>query len=446
MTETTHFPPDFIWGAATSAYQIEGAWQADDKGESIWDRFAHTPGNVYGGHTGDTACDHYHRWREDVALMAQLGIPAYRFSINWPRIFPQGTGAINQAGLDFYSQLVDGLLEAGIEPYANLYHWELPQTLQDQGGWPSRSTAEAFCTYAEVLSSHLGDRVRHWITLNEPFVSAYVGYLEGRHAPGHHDIDEMVAASHHLLLAHGWAVETIRANASDAEVTLVLNLHPVHPASPSEADQRAARIRDGAINRWYLDAISGRGYPKDMLAHYGKPMDYIQPGDMDIITAPIDHLGVNYYTRLIARSDEIPESENAPRTIEDPVDVTAMGWEFYPQGLFEVLSRLEAEYTFPALMITENGAAYEDQKNASGQISDPGRIRYLRAHIEEAARALQDGIALKGYFVWSLLDNFEWAHGYSKRFGLIHVDFDTLERTPKESADWYSQVIARNGL
>lgn len=440
------FPTNFVWGAATSSYQIEGAWQADGKGESIWDRFSHTPGKIRAGDTGDVACDHYHRWREDVALMSKLGLPAYRFSINWPRIFPEGTGTVNQAGLNFYDQLVDGLLEAGVEPYVNLYHWELPQTLQDQGGWPARTTAEAFAVYADTISSHLADRVGHWITLNEPFVSAYVGYLDGLHAPGHRDVDEMVAASHHLLLAHGWASQAIRANVATAEVALVLNLHPVHPASPSQADRQAARIRDGAINRWYLDAISGRGYPQDMLSYYGKPMDCILPGDMEVVTMPIDHLGVNYYSRLIARSDEIPESENAPRTIEAPKDVTAIGWEVYPEGLYEILTRLDGEYEFPALMITENGAAYDDQIDEGGSVNDDDRIRYLQAHIEQAGRALQSSVALNGYFVWSLLDNFEWAYGFSKRFGLIHVDFKTLVRQPKKSAFWYRNVIKRNGL
>jgi beta-glucosidase len=440
------FPDEFIWGVATSSYQIEGAWDEDGKGESIWDRFCHKPGNIHNNDTGDIACDHYHRWLEDVHLMEELGIPAYRFSISWPRIFPKGTGVVNQAGLDFYNGLVDALLEADIVPYVNLYHWELPQALQDQGGWPARATAEAFAAYAHTMSRSLGDRVRHWMTLNEPFVSAYIGYLEGRHAPGHRDLDEMVAASHHLLLAHGWAVQAIRSNVSQADVAIVLNMHPVHPASPSEADRRAARLQDGALNRWYLDALSGRGYPQDMLDEYGREMSCIEEGDMQTIVAPIDYLGVNYYTRNIARSDEIPEDQNEPRTINPTKEVTEMGWEIYPEGLYEVVERIHKDYKFQAVMITENGAAFDDHKNPDGEVEDADRIQYLSAHLREALRAIRAGIPLRGYFAWSLLDNFEWAHGYSKRFGLIYVDYETLERTPKQSAHWYSRVISNNGL
>lgn len=445
-TVELNFPDDFVLGVATSSFQIEGAWDADGKGESIWDRFCHTPGNILDDDTGDVACDHYHRWAEDVRHMAALGIEAYRFSISWPRIFPQGAGVVNQTGLDFYSTLVDALLEAGITPYVNLYHWDLPQVLQDGGGWPVRSTAQAFAAYAHTVSQNLGDRVRNWITLNEPFVSAYIGYLEGRHAPGHKNMDEMVAASHHLLLAHGWAVQAIRANLPDPEVAIVLNLHPVHPASPSEADQKAARLRDGAINRWYLDALSGRGYPEDMLAEYGHEMDCIEVGDQQSILAPIDYLGVNYYTRLIARSEEIPESENHARTITPTEELTEMGWEIYPEGLYEILERLHKEYSFKALMITENGAAFDDQMSPNGEVVDTERIQYLTAHLQQAERALRAEVPLRGYFVWSLLDNFEWAYGYSRRFGLIYVDYETLERTPKHSAHWYARIIANRTI
>jgi beta-glucosidase len=440
------FPSEFIWGVATSSYQIEGAWNVDGKGESIWDRFSHTPGNITNNDTGDIACDHYHRWREDVELMSSLGILAYRFSISWPRILPKGTGAINQVGLDHYSALVDALLQAGIEPFVNLYHWELPQVLQDQGGWPARPTAEGFANYAHVVSQHLGDRVRHWITLNEPYISAYVGYLEGRHAPGHRDLDEMVAASHHLLLAHGMAVAAIRANVPGAEVAVVLNLHPVHPASPSDADQDAARIIDGSINRWYLDPLARHGYPEDMLQEYGQAMDFVLEGDLETIATPLDYLGVNYYTRSIARSEKIPEEKNAPRQIPEPKDVTEMDWEIYPAGLFEILERLHREYAFPGLMVTENGAAFADRWSSSGSVEDPERIRYLEAHVREVARALHAGIPVRGYFAWSFLDNFEWAHGYSKRFGLVYVDYQTLKRIPKRSAYWFTEVISSNHL
>ncbi len=438
------FPEDFIWGVATSAYQIEGAWNEAGKGESIWDRFCHTPGKIENDETGDVACDHYHRWQEDVDLMATLGIPAYRFSISWPRIIPAGTGKINQAGLDFYSALVDGLLEANIEPYITLYHWDLPQALQDRGGWPARDTALAFAEYTDAVTQHLGDRVRNWMTLNEPHVSAVVGYLIGRHAPGHRDMDEMVAASHHLLLAHGLSVPVIRANVPDANVAIVFNVHPVHTASPSEADKEAAKFADGAVNRWFMDPVSGRGYPQDIVARYGRKMNFVLEGDLEKIAAPLDFLGINYYFRVIARNDEIPEEENEPRTLFPSDEMTEMGWEIYPPGLYEILVRIHRDYDFPAIMVTENGAALVDRVDASGEVDDPGRIRYVGSHLREAARAIQDGVPLRGYFHWSFTDNFEWAYGFDKRFGLVYVDFETLKRIPKSSAYWYRDVISKN--
>jgi beta-glucosidase len=438
------FPENFVWGVATSAYQIEGAWKEDGKGESIWDRFCHTPGNIENGDTGDVACDHYHRWREDVTLMASLGIPAYRFSISWPRILPSGKGKVNQAGLDFYNALVDGLLEAGIEPYITLYHWDLPQALQDRGGWPARDTAKAFAEYTHVVTRHLGDRVRNWMTLNEPHVSAFVGYLQGRHAPGHKDMDEMIAASHHLLLAHGLGVAALRANVPDANAGIVLNLYPVHTASPSEADEEAAQMVDGAVNRWYLDPVSGRGYPEDVVDNFGRKMDFVFEGDLEKIAAPLDFLGINYYFRIIARSEEIPERENAPRTLSPSNDMTETGWEIYPHGLYEILDRIRREYTFPSLVITENGAALDDHLDTSGKVDDPDRIRFVGSHLRAAARAIQDGIPLRGYFHWTFTDNFEWGHGFSKRFGLVYTDYETLERIPKSSAYWYRDVISKN--
>ncbi len=438
------FPEDFIWGTATASYQIEGGWNADGKGESIWDRFSHTPGKIENGDTGDVACDHYNRYQQDVDLMASLGIPAYRFSISWPRILPQGTGKINQAGLDFYSALVDALLKANIEPYLTLYHWDLPQALQDNGGWPVRDTAEAFAEYSHVVSQHLGDRVQNWMTLNEPHVSAYIGYLEGRHAPGHKDMDEMVAASHHLLLGHGLGVPAIRANVPDANLGIVLNLFPVHPASNSEADKQQARIIDGAVNRWFMDPLSGRGYPEDMLQEYDREMDCVLEGDLETIAAPVDFLGINYYFRVIARSNRIPEEENEPQTLFPSDEVTEMGWEIQPPGLYDILERIHRDYEFPALMVTENGAAIPDQVNASGEVDDVRRVRYVSSHLREAGRAIQDGIPLRGYFHWSFMDNFEWAQGFSKRFGLVYVNYETLERIPKRSAYWYRDVIAKN--
>ncbi len=446
MSTITSFPSDFIWGAATASYQIEGAWDEDGKGESIWDRFSHTPGRVANGDTGDVAADHYHRWREDVALMQEIGLQAYRFSIAWPRLLPQGRGSINQAGLDFYDRLVDGLLEAGIEPFVTLYHWDLPQALQDEGGWPARSTAEAFVAYADLASRTLGDRVRYWMTLNEPSVSAIIGYLEGRHAPGHTDLDEALAAAHHLLLAHGWAVPVIRGNSPQAQVAIVLNLSPQTPASSSAADRAAAWQQDGVVNRWFLDPLSARGYPPDIVQHHGRPMDFVQDGDLEAIAAPLDFLGVNYYTRGIARSSAVPEAENAPQTAFPNPERTEMGWEVYPEGLYELLGRLHFDYRFPALYVTENGAAYPDQIGPDGRVDDAARVAYLEAHFIEAARAIAAGVPLRGYFVWSLMDNFEWAHGYSKRFGLVYVDYRTQRRILKTSAHWYRRVIAANGV
>lgn len=445
MSGEGSFPPNFVWGAATSAYQIEGAWDEDGKGESIWDRFCHTPGNIDNGDTGDVACDHYHRWREDVGLMKEIGLRAYRFSISWPRVLPGGRGRVNPPGLAFYDRLVDGLLEAGIEPFPTLYHWDLPQVLQDRGGWPVRVTVDAFAEYADRVSRALGDRVRHWITLNEPFVSAFVGYLHGRHAPGHTDLDEARAASHHLLLAHGRAVEVIRANCPQAQVGIALNLVPHIPASPSTADRAAAWLGDGIVNRWFLDPLAARGYPLDVVQHYRRPMDFVQEGDLEVIAAPLDFLGVNYYTRRIVRNTEVPEEQNLPQQVFPHPEHTEMGWEVYPEGLYQLLGRLHFDYDFPALYITENGAAFPDQVGPDGEVHDPKRVAYLRAHLEQVARALDAGIPVRGYFAWSLLDNFEWSYGYSKRFGLIYVDYATQRRIPKTSARWYGRVIAANG-
>jgi len=446
MTTEISFPSNFIWGAVTAAYQIEGAWNEDGKGESIWDRFSHTPGKIEGEDTGDVACDHYHRWREDVALMRRLGLQAYRFSISWPRLLPEGQGRVKQASLDFYDRLVDALLEASIAPFVTLYHWDLPQALQDKGGWPARATAEAFVGYADVASRTLGDRVKHWMTLNEPFVSAMVGYLEGRHAPGHSDLDEALAATHHLLLAHGWAVPVIRRNSPGAQVGIALNLSGQTPASPSAADRAMAWRQDGILNRWFLDPLSARGYPADIVQYRGRPMDFVQAGDLEAIATPLDFLGVNYYTRGVVRSDAVPEAENAPRTVFPNPERTEMGWEVYPEGLYELLGRLHFDYRFPVLYITENGAAYLDQIGPDGQVDDPLRVAFFKEHLTAAARAITAGVPLRGYFAWSLLDNFEWAHGYSKRFGLIYVDYPTQRRILKTSARWYRRVITTNAV
>ncbi|MCW5839415.1 MAG: beta-glucosidase [Anaerolineales bacterium] len=441
---TEHFPDNFLWGAATAAFQIEGAASEDGRGESIWDRFAHTPGKVFGGHTGDRACDHYHRWRDDIRLMQQLGLQAYRFSIAWSRILPEGYGRVNAKGLDFYSRLVDGLLEAGIQPYATLYHWDLPQALQDRGGWPARSTAEAFVEFAELASQHLGDRVASWATLNEPQVSADAGYLQGRHAPGHTSVAEQVATTHHLLLAHGLAVPVLRRNAPQAQVGIVLNLQPHTAASARPEDVQAARIGDALQNRRFLDPLAGRGYPQEFVALDEETLrTVVHAGDLEAIAAPLDFLGVNHYFRTVHRSESTPAE-----AITVPVGShkTEMGWEVYPPGIEEILVRLHREYPFPAYYITENGAAFADEVSADGHVHDAPRVEYLRAYLHHTQRAIQAGVPLKGYFAWSLLDNFEWAWGYSRRFGLIYVDFETQTRIIKDSGRLYTQIIKENKL
>jgi beta-glucosidase len=457
MTTSLQFPRGFIWGAATAAYQIEGAWEEDFKGESIWDRFAHTPGKIEDGSNGDVACDHYHRWREDIALMKRLGMQAYRFSISWPRILPFGSmpdskGGVNQAGLDFYSRLVDGLLEAGIRPFATLYHWDLPQVLQEAGGWPARATAEAFVGYTEVVSRALGDRVKDWMTINEPWCVSILGHQKGEHAPGwKEDWPAALRAAHHVLLAHGWAVPILRRNSPGAQVGIVLNQEPAIPASPSPADREAARWHDGYFNRWFLDPVFGHGYPADMVRAYAQARhlpqgpDFVQPGDLEAIAAPTDFLGLNYYSRAIVRAS-VPESENAPRTVHRNPNLTDMGWEVYPDGLYEVLMRIHADYHPPRLYITENGASYADGPNGVGRVADQRRLTYLRDHLAAAHRAVRAGVPLAGYFVWSLMDNFEWAKGYTQRFGVVWVDYATQQRLPKDSALWYAQVIARNEI
>lgn len=438
------FPENFTWGAATSSYQIEGAWNDDGKGESIWDRFSHTPGKVDNGDTGDVACDHYHRWHEDVALMKAMGLKAYRFSIAWARILPTGRGEVVQAGIDFYSKLVDALLEADIQPWVTLYHWDLPQALQDNGGWPERDVVDAFVEYTDVVTRALGDRVKNWTTFNEPWVSAFVGYKDGRHAPGLTDLDAAIAAAHHLLLSHGQTVPVIRTNCPDANVGITLNLTPQIPASSSVADRKLATWTDGYINRYFLDPLVGRGYPQDIVSGFGSAMKFVRPGDMDLIAVPIDFIGVNYYTRNIARDEDAVENE--PRTVFRGDEITEMDWEVYPPGLYNILGRLHFDYGFPAIYITENGAAFPDEVNVDGQVDDRARLSYIKRHLEMVHNAIQIGVPVKGYFAWSLLDNFEWGFGYSKRFGIVYVDYETLQRIPKSSAKWYQQVINENGV
>jgi beta-glucosidase len=455
MPQTLTFPPDFTWGAATAAYQIEGGWNEDGKSESIWDRFSHTPGKIQNGETGDVACDHYHRWPDDILLMQALGLQAYRFSIAWPRILPAGRGPVNPAGLDFYSRLVDGLLEAGIEPFITLYHWDLPQALQDEGGWANRATASAFVEYTDAVSRQLGDRVKHWITHNEPAVVAHVGNWFGAHAPGLQDPGTALCVSHHLLLSHGWAMPVLRANSPGAEVGITLNLNASAPASPSVADHEAFRQWDGLFCRWFFDPLFGRHYPPDLVADGIKlgylPADgpsFVQPGDLQAIAEPLDFLGLNYYNRTLNRSRDVDEVENDAPTIvqapKTPYTWTEMDWEIYPEGLFEVLMRVNLHYHPRKIYITENGASFSDGPDEFGRVADTRRLAYLRDHFAVAHRAIDAGVPLAGYFVWSLLDNFEWAHGYSQRFGTVWVDFTTQQRLPKDSALWYREVIASN--
>ena len=448
MSTFQSFPSNFVWGAATASYQIEGAWDEDGKGESIWDRFTHTPGHVFEGHTGDVACDHYHRWPQDIELMKSLGLRAYRFSIAWPRILPDGRGRVNQAGLEFYSRLVDGLLAADITPFVTLYHWDLPQALQDAGGWPARATAEAFVEYAGVVSAALGDRVKNWITHNEPWCVSILSHQIGAHAPGLRDTEAALRAAHHVLLSHGWAVPVIRANSPGAEVGITLNMEWVEAASRSAADARVAGEAEGRFNRWFLDPLYGRHYPADVVAGYAAALpnglDFVLPGDLDAIATPTDFLGLNYYSRRVARDEGA--ADNLPQEILADRPRTEMGWEEYPEGLYGLLNWLHFGYRPPKLYVTENGASFGNGPDAAGRVADTRRLNYLRDHFSAARQAMNNGVPLAGYFVWSLMDNFEWAEGYRQRFGIVWVDYETQQRIPKDSALWYRDVIAANGF
>lgn len=452
MSSRVIFPKGFIWGAATSAYQIEGATEEDGRGESIWDRFARSDSRIEDGSTGDVACDHYHRWQEDVALMKRLRLGAYRFSVAWPRVFASGRPPRNPRGLDFYDRLVDELLAQGIAPYATLYHWDLPQKLQDEGGWASRTTAEAFVDYADVVTRRLGDRVKAWITHNEPWCAGLVGYQVGRHAPGLRDWNAALAGSHHLLLSHGWSLPAVRRNSPGAEVGIALNLSPTVPASDSEADEDACRRHDGYMNRWFLDPMFRAQYPRDMWNEYEElgylAKGFVRHGDLAAIATPIDFLGVNYYNRTVARSDRIPEAENRPRKVflAPESEWTDMGWEVYPLGLFEILDRVRRDYAPRKIYVTENGASYGEGPVPGGRVPDPKRVRFVRDHLLAARRSIDAGVPLAGYFLWSLLDNFEWERGYTQRFGITWVDYATQKRIPKDCALWYSGVIKENSV
>jgi beta-glucosidase len=443
------FPQDFLWGAATSAYQVEGATTSGGRGASIWDTFCRVPGAVVGGATGDVACDHYHRWEQDLDLLASLGLRSYRFSISWPRVLPEGRGAPNEAGLAFYHDLCSGLLARGIRPVATLYHWDLPQALEVDGGWLNRDVVDAFADYADLLFDELGPLVEDWVTINEPWVIAFCGYAFGTKAPGRRNWPEALQVSHHALLAHARALERFRDRGSPGRIGLTLDLNPVHALTDDPEDRAAARRLDGFHNRWFLDPVFRGGYPTDMLEEYGRrygPLEGVQPGDLDAISAPCDFLGVNFYKRVSVRAN--PDSAFFGLDVVDPAgEVTAMGWEVYPAALHEILRRVREEYTAVPIMVTENGAAYDDLRNGGEVVDDPQRVAYISRHIDEIERAIADGVPVAGYFAWSLLDNFEWEHGYSKRFGLVYVDYTTQERIPKTSALWYRDHIerARNG-
>jgi beta-glucosidase len=440
-----NFPPDFTWGVSTSAYQIEGATDTDGRGASIWDTFSHTPGRIADASTGDVACDHYHRYAEDVALLAGLGVGAYRFSVAWPRIQPNGTGPANPAGLAFYDRLVDALLERGIDPVATLFHWDLPQALEDRGGWLARDTAARFGEYADLLAAHLGDRVKLWITLNEPFIHMAFGYAMGMHAPGRAMLFEAFPAAHHQLLGHGHAVAALRAR-TGGPVAIANNYSPARirtraPGGPTDADRTAATAYHALHNRLFTDPLFGRGYPEEL----GFDQSVVHDGDLAVIATPLDVLGVNYYNPTGVRAPADPAGAL-------PFDLvplaghptTSFGWPIVPDGLYELLTGLRREYgaALPPIQITEGGCSYDDVLTPDGSCDDPERVAYLDGHLRALRRAMADGVDVRGYFVWSLLDNFEWAEGYTKRFGLVHVDFPTGRRTPKTSYGWYRGLIS----
>ncbi len=458
MSKLLAFPKDFIWGCAASAYQVEGAWNEDGKGPSIWDTFVHSAGHVVNNETGDLAVDHYHRHMEDVALMKQLGLDAYRFSVSWSRILPDGTGRVNQAGLDFYDRLVDELLKNKIEPYLCLFHWDLPQTLQDQGGWPNRATSQAFAEYARVVTERLSDRVKVWMTHNEPWVAAMAGHFSGEHAPGVKDVQAGFKSLHHLLLSHGLAAEAIHAYAKQpVKVGITLNLNPVHPASELKKDKDAARRMDAILNRATLDPLLKGTTPMREFA-VGKLLSssLIKPGDVEKIRK-LDLLGINYYSRTVVKYDRKFPVVAATQIQPEGNEYSGM-WEIYPEGIYELLMRINRDYLThsstktgkgikaPEIMITENGVPVPDGLDFDGRVRDDRRIRYLRNHIAQVHRAIDEGVPVKGYFHWSLMDNFEWAHGYGQRFGLVYVDFKTLARTIKDSGHWFSEVIKQNGF
>ena len=432
------FPADFVWGVATSSFQIEGAAHIDGKGESIWDRFCRQPGAIADASNGDLACDHYHRLEADLDLIAGLGVDAYRFSVSWPRVQPLGQGAWNDAGLGFYDRLVDGLCERGIQPWLTLNHWDLPQALQDRGGWAARDTAHRFVDYACGLQRRLGDRLAGITTHNEPWVVAVLGHELGIFAPGIKNKATAVQVSHHLLLSHGLALQALRADGCRARLGIVLNMAPAEPATDSDADRAQARMDDARGLRWYTDALFHAQYPAEVLAELGADAPRVEPGDLAAIAQPLDYLGINYYSRHVASAGKPYDATRGGLPLTD------MGWEIYPRGLTNLLLRLHRDYRLPPVYITENGAAFADRLQ-DGRVHDADRVAYLRDHIAAVADALQQGVPVAGYMVWSLMDNFEWSSGYAKRFGIVHVDYATQRRTLKDSARWLQGFLQRGG-
>jgi beta-glucosidase len=440
------FPKDFLWGAATAAYQIEGSPLADGAGPSIWHRFSHTPGRTANGDTGDVACDHYRRYREDVSLMRDLGLNAYRFSVSWSRVLPDGTGSVNEPGLDFYRRLVDELLAAGIKPVVTLYHWDLPAALDDRGGWLNRDVSSWFADYAQVLFRALDDRVSMWTTLNEPWVVSDGGYLHGVLAPGHRNHFEAPLASHNLLRAHAAGVQAYRA-IGQKPIGLVVNLEPKYAVSELDEDVQAVRRADAYMNRQFLDPLFLGAYPPELEEMYGEAWPEIPLADFDLLRTPFDYLGINYYTRGLTKFDASVPLERAVRVRNPRAAYTETGWEVFPQGLTDVLKQVTQRYGRIPLYVTENGSAFYDPPVADhDEIDDPLRTDYLQRHLHAVVDAIDEGADVRGYFAWSLLDNYEWSAGYSKRFGIVHVDYETQKRTPKRSARAYAEVIRRNAV
>ncbi|PKN98547.1 MAG: beta-glucosidase [Chloroflexi bacterium HGW-Chloroflexi-4] len=453
MSGFYEFPKEFKWGTATSSYQIEGGADQGGRSPSIWDEFSHRTGTIRNNENGDIACDHYHRWKEDIHLMKELGYKAYRFSVAWPRILPDGRGRINQQGIDFYNRLIDEMLQSDIEPYLTLYHWDIPTKLK--GAWLNRDSAYAFEEFSDVCALSFGDRVKNWMTINEPICASFLSYTWGHHAPGMSDPYQGLVAAHHLLLSHGLAVKAIHARYSDAEIGIALNPASIYPLTDSTADHSLVNQVETLHNHWFADPIYKGSYPAEAVQAYirkgvlkNENPDFIQSGDMQLISAPTDFLGINYYTRQVFHTDQPNSSaEISFKSLPAPKDnQTEMGWEIFPQGLFDLLQKIYQEYKPTKILITENGASYSYAPDNFGKIDDSKRIEYLDMHLQTVAKAIQAGIPVKGYFLWSFMDNFEWAQGYSQRFGLVYVDYKTQKRTPKASAYWYGKVIKENGL